>query len=81
MDAVKVEKDVDVTSQEDSVDIKTEEVYIPSTYSAKKNDPEVSLFSPLQMSFVMMHHVFIWPSLRSCCETGTEPQRFRMRSK
>jgi hypothetical protein len=44
MDTIKVEKDMDVTSEEDSVGVKTEEVYIPSAYSAKKTDPEVSLF-------------------------------------
>jgi hypothetical protein len=43
MDTIKVENDVDVTSEEDCVGMKTEEVYIPSSFSVKKTVPEVSI--------------------------------------
>jgi hypothetical protein len=43
MDTIKVENDVDVMSEEDCVGMKTEEVYIPSAFSVKKTEPEVSL--------------------------------------
>jgi hypothetical protein len=34
---------VDVLSEEDSTGMKTHEVYIPSAFSIKKAEPEVSL--------------------------------------
>jgi hypothetical protein len=40
---IKAENDVDVLSEEDSTDMKTDEVYIPSTFSIIKTEPEVSL--------------------------------------
>jgi hypothetical protein len=43
MDTIKIENDVDVTSEEDCVGMKTEEVYIPSAFSVKKTEPQVSL--------------------------------------
>jgi hypothetical protein len=45
MDTIKVENDVDGMSEEDCVGVKTEEVYIPSAFSVKKTEPEVSLVS------------------------------------
>jgi hypothetical protein len=43
MDTIKVENDVDVMSEEDSIGVKTEEVYIPSAFTVKKTEPGVSL--------------------------------------
>jgi hypothetical protein len=40
---IKVENDVDVWSEEDSVHMKIEEVYIPSAFCIEKPEPEVSL--------------------------------------
>jgi hypothetical protein len=40
---MKVENDVDVLSGEESIDTKSDEVYIPPTLSAKRIDPEVRL--------------------------------------
>jgi hypothetical protein len=40
---VKVENCVDVLNQEDSSDMKTDEVYLPSAFSIKKDEPEVGL--------------------------------------
>jgi hypothetical protein len=34
---------VDVLSEEDSIGMKTDEAYIPSTFSIKMPEPEVSL--------------------------------------
>jgi hypothetical protein len=44
VDAIKVEKDTDVESEEDSVEMKTHEVYLPSAFCVVKAEPEVSLF-------------------------------------
>jgi hypothetical protein len=44
VDAIKVEYDTDVEPEEDPVDIKTHEVYIPSAFCVVKAEPEVSLF-------------------------------------
>jgi hypothetical protein len=38
-----VENGLDVPSEEDSAGVKTDEVYIPSAFSIKKVEPEVSL--------------------------------------
>jgi hypothetical protein len=43
IDAIKVENDTDIEPDEDSVDIKTHEVYIPSAVCVVKGEPEVSL--------------------------------------
>jgi hypothetical protein len=43
MDVIKVEKDVDVLSEEDSVSTKADDIYLPSTFSVEKVEPEVSL--------------------------------------
>jgi hypothetical protein len=40
--AVKVENDIDVRSAEEPIDMKTDEAYIPSTFSIQKAEPEVS---------------------------------------
>jgi hypothetical protein len=40
--AVKVENDIDVRSAEDPPDMKSDEAYIPSTFSIQKVEPEVS---------------------------------------
>jgi hypothetical protein len=40
---MKVESDVNVLSEEDSIDMKSEEVHIPSGFSIRKADPEVSV--------------------------------------
>jgi hypothetical protein len=34
---------VDVLSEEDSIGVKTDEVYVPSTFSTEVAEPEVSL--------------------------------------
>jgi hypothetical protein len=41
---IKVENGVDALSEEDSIGMKTDKIYIPSTYSVKKDEPNVSLF-------------------------------------
>jgi hypothetical protein len=38
---MKVENDVDVLSGEESLDTKSDEVFVPPTLSAKRIDPEV----------------------------------------
>jgi hypothetical protein len=43
VDAIKVENDTDVESEEDCVEMKTHEVYLPSTFCVVKAEPEVSL--------------------------------------
>jgi hypothetical protein len=43
IDAIKVENDTDVESEEDTVEMKTHEVYLPSTFCVVKAEPEVSL--------------------------------------
>jgi hypothetical protein len=40
---MKVENDVDVLSEEDSIGVKTDEVYSPSTFPKKTAEPEVNL--------------------------------------
>jgi hypothetical protein len=40
---MKVESDMNVLSEEDSIDMKSEEVHIPSGYSIRMADPEVSV--------------------------------------
>jgi hypothetical protein len=40
---IKVENDVDVLSEEDSIGMKTDEVDIPSAFSVNKAELEVSL--------------------------------------
>jgi hypothetical protein len=40
---IKVENDADILSEEDTTGMKTEEVYVPSTFSIIKNELEVSL--------------------------------------
>jgi hypothetical protein len=44
---MKVENDADVLSKEESIDTKSDEVYIPPSLSTKRTDPEVrySLFT------------------------------------
>jgi hypothetical protein len=42
---IKVECEVDVLSEEDSIDMKPDELYIPSTVSIKNVESEVSLLS------------------------------------
>jgi hypothetical protein len=42
IDMIKVENEVDVLSEEDSIGMKTDEVYIPSAVSIKKDEPNVS---------------------------------------
>jgi hypothetical protein len=37
------EDDVDVQSEEDSIDMKSDKVYVPAAFSKEKADPEVSL--------------------------------------
>ena len=41
---IKVENDTDVEPEEDSVEMKTHEVYLPSAFCEVKGEPEVSLF-------------------------------------
>jgi hypothetical protein len=43
IDEIKVEGNVDILSEEDSIDIKNEEIYTPSAFSMNENKPEVSL--------------------------------------
>jgi hypothetical protein len=43
IDTVKVENDVDALSEEDSIDVKTDNVYTLSTLSLKEAKPQVSL--------------------------------------
>jgi hypothetical protein len=43
IDLIKIENDVDVLSEEDSIGMGTDEVYIPSTFSIKKAELEVGL--------------------------------------
>jgi hypothetical protein len=43
VDAIKVENDTDIESEEDSVEMKTHEVYLPSAFCMVKAEPEVSL--------------------------------------
>lgn len=40
---IKIENDVDVQSDEDSIHMKIEEIYIPSAFCIEKPEPEVSL--------------------------------------
>jgi hypothetical protein len=40
---MKVESDVNVLSEEDSFDMKSEEVHIPSGFSIRKDNPKVSI--------------------------------------
>lgn len=40
---IKVENDMDGLSEENSIAMKTVEVYLPSTFSVKKAEPKVSL--------------------------------------
>jgi hypothetical protein len=40
---MKVESDVNILSEEDSIDVKSEEVHIPSGFSIRQSDPEVSI--------------------------------------
>ena len=44
IDAIKVENDSDVEPEEDSVEMKTHELYLPSAFCEVKGEPEVSLF-------------------------------------
>jgi hypothetical protein len=44
INAIKVENDTDVESEEDSLVTKTHEVYLPSAFCVVKTEPEVSLF-------------------------------------
>jgi hypothetical protein len=41
-DMIKVENGVDVLSEDDSTGVKTDEVYIPSAFSIKKDEHSVS---------------------------------------
>jgi hypothetical protein len=41
---MKVENNMDIVTEEDPVGIKTDELYIQSTFSVVKAEPEVSLF-------------------------------------
>jgi uncharacterized membrane protein len=43
MNIIKVENDVDVLSEEDYIGMKTDGIYIPSSFSIEKVEPEVSL--------------------------------------
>jgi hypothetical protein len=43
IDVIKAESDLGVLSEEDSIDMSTDEVYIPSTFSLKMPKTEVSL--------------------------------------
>ena len=43
-DIIKVENDMDIVTEEDSIGIKFDEVYIPSAFCVEKAEPEVSLF-------------------------------------
>lgn len=40
---VRVEDDVDVRSEENSIDLKSHKVYVSAVFSKEKTDPEVSL--------------------------------------
>jgi hypothetical protein len=40
---VRVEDDVDVQNEEDSIDLKSHIVYVPAVFSKEKTDPEVGL--------------------------------------
>jgi len=44
VDAIKVENDTDVEPEEDYVEMKTHEVYLPSAFCVVKAEPEVSWF-------------------------------------
>jgi hypothetical protein len=43
IDAIKVENDTDVEPEEDALDMKTHEVFLPSAFCVVKAEPEVSL--------------------------------------
>jgi hypothetical protein len=57
---IKTENDVDVQSEEDSIHMKIEEVYVPSAFCIEKSEPEVSLFSRcsacVPMFFFSLNH-------------------------
>jgi hypothetical protein len=69
---MKAENDVDVPSEEDSTGIKTDEVYIPSAFSIKNAEPEVTLvFSYFCVYFVcvsvcMYAHVYAHTHVHVC---------------
>jgi hypothetical protein len=44
IDRIKVENDVGIVTEEDSVDLKSDEVYTPSAFCVEKAESEVSLF-------------------------------------
>jgi hypothetical protein len=49
IDAIKVESDASVQSEEDSTDMKTDEVCIPSTSSFQEPEPQVIFIFDLVM--------------------------------
>ena len=44
-DTIKVENDMDIVTDEDSIGIKFDEVYVPSAFCGEEGETEVSLFS------------------------------------
>ena len=44
IDRIKVENDVGIVTEEDSVDLKSDEVYTQSAFCVEKAESEVSLF-------------------------------------
>jgi hypothetical protein len=40
---VRGEDDVEFQSEEDSIDVKSDKVYVPAAFSKEKTDPEVNL--------------------------------------
>jgi hypothetical protein len=57
VDKIKVENDVDVATEEDSVVIKFDEVYIPAAVCAENADPEVRYFSGGFVVFVVHEYM------------------------
>ena len=66
---MKVENDVDVLGGEESIDTKSDEVYVPPTLSAKRIDPEVRhSLDPdyLYAGYFCIFHVFSFQYLSLC---------------
>jgi hypothetical protein len=53
VDIIRVESDVDILSEDDSIGMHTDEVYIPSTFFIVKTEPKVS-FSKMAVFWLVL---------------------------
>ena len=65
VDAIKVENDTDVEPEEDALDIKTHEVFLPSAFCVVKAEPEVSLICDGSIWW-WYEYVCVCARLRAC---------------